>query len=66
MQQMAGVQPFRREHRQVQVMETVTHLWLDLWRSQQSIRIIEQNRGLFEQLADVAEAGYTSATVGSR
>ncbi|XKH00872.1 TolC family protein [Marinobacter nauticus] len=65
-QQMAGVQPFRREHRQVQVMETVTHLWLDLWRSQQSIRIIEQNRGLFEQLADVAEAGYTSATMGSR
>lgn len=66
MERMAGVQPFRRENRRVQVMETVTHLWLDLWRSQQSIRIIEQNRGLFEQLADVAEAGYTSATMGSR
>ncbi|MFO8140977.1 MAG: TolC family protein [Marinobacter sp.] len=63
---MAGVQPFRREHRRVQVMQTVTHLWLDIWRSQQSIRLIEDNRGLFEQLADVAEVGYTSATMGSR
>ncbi|WP_417531810.1 TolC family protein [Marinobacter lipolyticus] len=64
--QMADVQPFRREHRRAQVRETVTHLWLDLWRSQKSIRLIEENRGLFEQLADVAEAGYTSATTGSR
>lgn len=63
---MAEVQPFRRENRREQMMERVTHLWLDLWRSQESIRLIEDNRGLFEQLSDVAEAGYTSATSGSR
>ena len=65
-EEMAGVQPYLRQNRRAQVTETVTHLWLDLWSSQESIRLIEQNRGLFEQLADVAEAGYTSATMGSR
>lgn len=63
---MAEVQPFRRENRREQVTERVTHLWLELWRSQESIRLIESNRGLFEQLSDVAEAGYTSAIMGSR
>lgn len=63
---MAEAQPFLRENRREQVMERVTHLWLELWRSQESIRLIEANRGLFEQLSDVAEAGYTSATMGSR
>lgn len=63
---LADVQPFRRENRRAQVVETVTHLWIDLWRSQKSIQLIEDNRGLFEQLSDVAEAGYTSATLGSR
>lgn len=65
-EQMASVQPFRRANRRAQVTETVTDLWLDVWRTQQSIWLIEKNRGLFEQLADVAEAGYTSATMGSR
>lgn len=65
-EQMAAVQPFRRANRRAQVTETVTELWLEVWRNQQSIRLIENNRGLFEQLADVAEAGYTSAAMGSR
>jgi outer membrane protein TolC len=64
--EMAGVETFRREQRRVQVAETLTVLWLEIWRAQQSIRLIEDNRGLFEQLADVAEAGYTSAAMGSR
>ena len=63
---MAGVQPFRRENRRAQVMESVTHLWLEVWRSQQSIGLIEDNRTLFQQLEDVAEAGYASASMGSR
>ncbi len=65
-EEMAGVQPFRRENRRAQVMESVTHLWLEVWRSQQSIGLIEDNRALFQQLEDVAEAGYTSASMGSR
>ncbi|HEY9120704.1 MAG TPA: TolC family protein, partial [Marinobacter sp.] len=48
--QLAEVQPFRRDNRRAQVAERVTHLWLELWRSQESIRLIESNRGLFEQL----------------
>ena len=64
--EMAGVQPFMRENRRAQVEEAVTHLWLEVWRSEQSIRLIESSRGLFEQLEDVAEAGYTSASMGSR
>lgn len=63
---MAEVQPLLRQHRREQVKETVSHLWLELWRTQNSIRLIEANRDLFEQLADVAEVGYTSATMGSR
>jgi len=64
--QMAAVQEFRRDNRRAEVARTVTSLWLDIWSSQQSIELIEANRGLFEQLADVAEAGYTSASMGSR
>lgn len=64
--EMAAVQPFRRANRRAQVEQTVTQLWLEVWRSEQSIRLIESNRGLFEQLEDVAEAGYTSASMGSR
>jgi outer membrane protein TolC len=48
------------------VIRSVTDLWLELWKTQESVRLIESNRGLFEQLADVAEAGYTSTMNGSR
>ncbi|MBL3827333.1 TolC family protein [Marinobacter sp. MW3] len=65
-EEMAGVHPFMRENRRAQVAETVTQLWLGVWRSEQSIRLIESNRGLFEQLEDVAAAGYTSASMGAR
>ncbi|KEF31792.1 Heavy metal RND efflux outer membrane protein, CzcC family [Marinobacter nitratireducens] len=62
----AAVEAFRRQDRRARVKETVTLLWLELWESQQSIQLIDENRGLFEQLADVAEAGYAAATSGSR
>ncbi|WP_296933162.1 TolC family protein [uncultured Marinobacter sp.] len=65
-EEMAGVQPFRRANRRAQVEQTVTQLWLEVWRTERSIRLIESNRGLFEQLEDVAAAGYTSATMGAR
>lgn len=65
-QELAGSQSFQRENRQELVVRSVTYLWLELWKAQESIRIIDNNRGLFEQLADVAEAGYTSTMTGSR
>jgi outer membrane protein TolC len=53
--------PYQRLDREAKVAVTVGSLWLDAYRVQQSIVLIEQNRALFEQLADVAEASYSSA-----
>ncbi len=53
--------PFQRYNRQGKVAVTVGLLWLDIYRVQQSIALIESNRSLFEQLADVAQASYSSA-----
>ena len=64
--ELAESQSFQRENRQELVVRSVTYLWLELWKAQESVRLIESNRGLFEQLADVAEAGYTSTMNGSR
>jgi len=53
--------PYQRKDRQSKVAVMVGSLWLDAYRVQQSIALIEKNRALFEQLADVAEASYSSA-----
>ncbi|WP_341206352.1 TolC family protein [uncultured Psychrosphaera sp.] len=53
--------PFQRLDRKAKIALTVGSLWLDGYRVQKSISLIEQNRALFEQLADVAEASYSSA-----
>lgn len=53
-------QPLQRQDRQSKVAVTVGSLWLDLYRIQQSIRLIEQNRSLFEQLSELVEASYGS------
>jgi len=53
--------PFQRQDRQAKVAVTVGSLWLDAYRVQQSIALIESNRSLFEQLVDVAQASYSSA-----
>jgi len=52
--------PFQRTDREAKVAVTVGSLWLDAYRAQQSIALIEQNRSLFEQLVDVAQASYSS------
>jgi len=52
--------PYQRLDRAAKVAVTVGGLWLDAYRVQQSIALIEKNRALFEQLADVAEASYSS------
>ena len=52
--------PYQRENRKAQVAVTVGSIWLEAFLSEQSIALIESNRALFEQLADVAEASYSS------
>ena len=62
--QLTGSQyPFQRKDRKAKVAVTAANLWLDAYKAQQSIVLIEKNRPLFEQLADVAEASYSS-TIG--
>ena len=58
---LASQHPFQRQNRKANVVVTVAHLWLDAFKAQESIALIEQDRALFEQLADVAEASYSSA-----
>ncbi len=52
--------PYQRQDRRAKVAVTVGTLWLDAYQVQQSISLIERNRSLFEQLADVAQASYSS------
>lgn len=61
LEQQSEAYPFQRENRKAKVAVTVGSLWLDAYRVQQSIVLIEQNRAYFEQLVDIAEASYSSA-----
>ncbi|NOR26049.1 MAG: transporter [Desulforhopalus sp.] len=53
--------PFQRQNRKAKVVVTVGQLWLNAYLAQESISLIEKDRPLFEQLADVAVASYSSA-----
>jgi len=58
--------PFQRDDRQARLGVEVASVWLDAWRARESIRLIEQDRELFEQLVDVAESSYASAVGRTR
>ncbi|MGI0119535.1 TolC family protein [Zooshikella sp. RANM57] len=58
--------PFMRQDRKAKVAVNVSQLWLDAYLAQESIALINRNRGLFEQLAGVAQASYASAMGKSR
>tara|TARA_R110002096_G_scaffold362527_2_gene555659 strand:- start:4977 stop:6332 length:1356 start_codon:yes stop_codon:yes gene_type:complete len=57
----AGAFPHQRDDRIAKVAVTVSHLWLDAYKAQRSIALIEENRSLFEQLTDIAMSSYSSA-----
>lgn len=61
LQTMGRQFPFQRRDRRAKTAITVAQLWLDGFRAQESIALIKKDRPLFEQLADVAEASYSSA-----
>jgi len=60
---LAAQYPYQRDDRRAQVALTVGKLWLDGYLAQQSIRLIKQDYGLFQQLTDIAQAKYAT-TVG--
>jgi len=64
--QQSQAYPFQRQDREAKVAVTVGQLWLDAFRIQQTIALIEKDRSLFEQLADVAQASYSSAVGKTR
>lgn len=53
--------PYQREERRAQLAVSVTNAWLEAYRARESIRLIEQDRELFEHLVDVAESSYAAA-----
>ncbi|MCO7224175.1 TolC family protein [Pleionea sp. CnH1-48] len=61
---LASQQPLLRQLRQRQLVVTTASWWLALYQAQQSIHLIQSNRALFEQLADIAQANYSS-TIGN-
>ncbi|MBV1788072.1 TolC family protein [Marinobacterium sp. D7] len=60
-EQQAEMQPLLREERRARVRMQVSQLWLEAWRAEQSLALINANRDLFEQLVDVATSSYVSA-----
>jgi len=49
--QLVGSQyPYQRENRKAKVTVTTAKLWLDAYKAQESIALIENNRVLFEQV----------------
>jgi len=63
---IASQYPFQREDRKANVAVTSGQLWLDVYKAQESIALIESNRALFEQLSDIAQASYSTALGKSR
>ncbi|MFQ3201604.1 MAG: outer membrane protein TolC [Zhongshania sp.] len=59
--ELAAEEPMLRLDREAKVAATVTQLWLEKFKAQESIRLIERDRSLFEQLVDAARASYSSA-----
>jgi len=52
--------PIQRELRRAQVRLAISQLWLDNLRATLSIQLIEQNRGLFEQLSELVGSSYSN------
>lgn len=63
---MAEQYPYQRQNREIHIAVIVANIWLDIYKAQQSIVLINQNRTLFEQLVDVAQVSYSSAVGKTR
>lgn len=61
-QELAGQYPHLRDARRASVQLIVSQLWLDAFKSDQTIQIINADRSLFEQMIDFAEVSYSSAS----
>ncbi len=58
---MGSQHPYQRDARRARVAVDVTRLWLEAYRAERSIQLIEEKRELFEHLVDVAQSSYAAA-----
>lgn len=63
---LAAMEPMLRADRQARLREKVASLYLDAFLADASHRLIENDRALFEQLVDAAEARYATAVGRAR
>ncbi|GHD31980.1 TolC family protein [Halioglobus pacificus] len=61
LQLRSDVFPHQRSDREAKIRHALTSTWLAAYQSQASIHLIENDRGLFQQLSGIAEARYTAA-----
>ena len=66
LQQLGYSEKLEQLARKALIEHEVSRLWVDIARADESIRIIESSRRLFEQLLQVTEARYNSATRQTR
>ena len=66
LQFLSSQNPHLRANRKAQVSVLVAGLWLDVFNAKKSIRLIEEDRNLFEQLLDISEASYSTAFGGTQ
>lgn len=63
---LGAQQPLERENRRAQVERDVTRAWLELYRSQESVALVEDSRSLFAYLLDLTRSRYTTASGATR
>ena len=52
--------PLQREDRRAMTAVTVGQLWLDAYQAKETIKIINENKALFEHLVDIAQSSYST------
>ncbi len=58
--QLSQQQPMLRADRQAKIAATVSQLWLEGYRAEQSIALIDADRPLFEQLLTLSRGNYSA------
>ncbi|ADZ92730.1 TolC family protein [Marinomonas mediterranea] len=53
--------PLMRDNRRAMLAMEVSNIWLTAYSYEESIKLVKQNRTLFEQLHEAVESGYSSA-----
>ncbi len=66
LQRLNEQNPFLRLDRKAQIAVKVAAHWFDVFNAKESIRLIEQDRDLFEQLLEISTASYSSAYGGTQ